>query len=434
MAVSSVAPAPARQGPTLPKTPAPLQVRQGSRLDRTLRRLLLGRLEKIRSGRIVLREAGQEWTCGRHSVLKGPHPSPLPEGEEILVEVRDPRFYRRVAFGGSLGAAEAYIDGLWNCDDLVGLVRILCRDLAVLEGLETGWARLLGPWRRLRHRLRRNTLAGSRRNIAAHYDLGDDFFRLFLDETMAYSCAFFPRPESSLHEASLAKFEMICRKLKLQSADRLLDVGGGWGGLAVYAATHYGCRVTATTISRRQYDYARRLVAEQGLTDRVRVLCEDYRNVLGTYDKLASVGMIEHVGCEYYGAYFRSCAARLKPGGRMLLQSILMPEQLFEAHRRSVDFIRRYIFPGGCLPSLGALCRAVGRASDFQVAHLEDLTPHYARTLAVWRERFWRNEEAVRALGFDDAFLRLWNYYLCTCEGGFRERTINVAQILLLRP
>jgi cyclopropane-fatty-acyl-phospholipid synthase len=312
-------------------------------------------------------------------------------------------------------------------------MRIFCRDPAALAGMESGCAKLLDPWRRLKHLLRRNTRSGSRRNIAAHYDLGNSFFQLFLDETMAYSCAYFPQPESKLHEASLAKFERICRKLDLRPADHLLDIGGGWGGLALYAARQFGCRVTMTTISQRQADYARRKIHQAGLAKRVAVLCDDYRRLEGTYDKLSSVGMIEHVGAEYLDAYFRACSARLKPGGRMLLQSITIPDRYFRDHCRGTSFIQRYIFPGGCLPSLGAICRSVGQAADLQILHLDDQTLHYARTMAEWRKRFWQNELSIRALGFDEPFLRQWHYYFCSCEAGFRERSIGNVQILLTK-
>jgi cyclopropane-fatty-acyl-phospholipid synthase len=420
-------------------TPSPKRARKASWFDRVLRRMVFHRLEKLTAGRIILQDSDGPWIFGRDLFSTSPHPSPLRaptegwSGEGIVVEVHDPRFYRQVAFGGSLGAAEAYLGGFWDCNDPVGLVRIFCRNPAVLAGMETGWARLLSPWHRLAHRLRRNTLFGSRRNIAAHYDLGDDFFRLFLDETMAYSCAYFPHPESTLEEASLAKFDRICRKLDLQPSDHLLDVGGGWGGLALYAAQHFGCRVTATTISQRQYAYTRRIVEQQGLAERVRVLCEDYRRVPGAFDKLASIGMIEHVGHQYLDTYFRACSARLKPGGLMLLQTITIPDQYFQEHCRGEGFIQRYIFPGGCLPSLGAICRAAGQAADLRIIHLDDQTLHYARTLAEWRKRFWENQSAVRALGFDEAFLRTWDYYFCSCEGGFRERSIGNVQILFTK-
>ena len=350
------------------------------------------------------------------------------------VRVRDPRFYRHLVLGGSLGSAEAYIRGYWDCDDLVSLVRIFCRNAAVSTNLERGPATLLSPLQRIAHLLRRNTASGSRRNIAAHYDLGNEFFSLFLDETMAYSCAVFLRAESTLFEASVAKFDRICRKLELSADDHVLEIGSGWGGFAIHAAQQYGCRVTTTTISPRQCEYTRRQVEAAGLAERVTVLCEDYRALTGSYDKLVSIEMIEAVGHEYFDTYFRMCSDRLKPQGMMLLQAIVIPDQRYDRYRRSADFIQRYIFPGGCLPSIGAICQSLARATDFRLFHLEDITPHYAETLAQWRQRFGANLEQIGKLGFSQEFLRTWEFYFCYCEGGFREGAIGDVQVLLTKP
>lgn len=352
----------------------------------------------------------------------------------VELHVRDSRFYRSLAFGGSIGAAEAYILGYWDCDHLVELMRLFCRDTTVSGGLEGGLARLTRPVRKMAHRLRGNTLGGSRRNIAAHYDLGDEFFALFLDETMAYSCGIFPNPQATLREASLAKFERVCRKLRLSEQDHIMEIGSGWGGFAVYAAQKYGCRVTTTTISSRQYQFTLRRVQEEGLSDRVTVLCEDYRNLAGQFDKLVSIDMIEAVGYEYFDTYFKACSDLLKPDGMMLLQAITIPDQRFDRYRRSVDFTQRYIFPGGCLPSLGTICGSLGRGTDMQPVHLEDLTAHYARTLEHWRRRLIANIDEIRALGFSEEFLRLWEFYFCFCEAGFRERMIGDVQLLLCKP
>ena len=295
-------------------------------------------------------------------------------------------------------------------------------------------ARLLSPLRLITHLMRPNTSAGSRRNIAAHYDLGNDFFSLFLDETLAYSCAIFPAGDSTLMQASTAKFDRICRKLELTPEDHLLEIGAGWGGFALHAAREYGCRVTTTTISRRQYEFARERIQAAGLAHRVTVLKDDYRMLRGSYDKLASIEMIEAVGHRNLDTYFRVCSELLKPRGMMLLQAIIIPDQRYDRYRRSVDFIQRYIFPGGCLPSVGAICNSVGRATDFRIFHLEDITPHYAETLAHWRRRFEAGRDRVRNLGFSEEFIRTWEYYFCYCEGGFRERVIGDVQILLTRP
>ena len=305
-------------------------------LDGPLRRAVWRRLEMVRRGRLVVEDGQGRGTFGQ---AKG-------EGLAATLQVHDPRFYHGLVFDGSLGAAEAYLRGYWSCDDLVGLVRIFCQNPAVSAAVESGPARLLGPLRRIAHLLRRNTTAGSRRNIAAHYDLGDDFFALFLDETMAYSCAIFPEPQATLHEASLAKFDRICRKLALAADDHLLEIGSGWGGLAIFAAQQYGCRVTTTTISRRQFEFTKKRIEAAGLADRVEVLCEDYRNLQGTFDKLVSVEMIEAVGYEYFDTYFRVCSERLKADGMMLLQAIVIPDQRFDRYRRSVDFIQRLRLSG----------------------------------------------------------------------------------------
>ncbi len=382
------------------------------------------RMEKLRRGRLVCIEGAQRRVFG------GPGDTPL----AATIEIRDPRFFRYVIFGGSLGAAEAYIEGLWVCDDLVALVRIFCRNADVLQGIDKGVARFLNLLRTAAHRMRRNTLSGSRRNIAAHYDLGNDFFSLFLDETLAYSCAIFPGRESSLHEASVAKFDRICQKLELSEKDHVLEIGSGWGGFALHAASRCGCRVTALTISRRQYEFTVKRVKEAGLTDRICVLLQDSRDHEGSYDKLVSVEMIEAVGYQYFDTYFAKCSRLLKPDGKMLLQAIVFPDQQYERYRRSVDFIQKYIFPGGCLPSVGEICRSIGRASDFRFSHLEDITPHYADTLAHWRQRFRTESDRIRNLGFNDEFIRTWEFYFCYCEGGFRERAIGDVQILLTKP
>lgn len=393
-------------------------------MNNLLRNLVCRRLDSLDHGRIVLDEGGRRREFGRSG------DSDL----SVAVEVRDPRFYGQLMFGGSLGAAEAYIRGFWTCDNLVDLIRIFCRNATVSAGLESGPVRLLSPVARLSHWLRRNTTSGSRRNIAAHYDLGNEFFALFLDETMAYSCGIFPRPSSSLFEASVAKFDRIGHKLALAAGDHVLEIGTGWGGFALHAARSFGCQVTTTTISRKQYEYTRRIVADAGLADRVTVLYKDYRALTGTYDKLVSIEMIEAVGHQFFDTYFRACSERIKPDGMMLLQTITIPDQRYDAYRRGVDFIQRYIFPGGCLPSVGAICHSVGRATDMRPAHLEDLTPHYAETLAIWRQRFHANLDRVRALGFSDEFIRTWEYYFCYCEGAFRERAIGDVQMLLAKP
>jgi cyclopropane-fatty-acyl-phospholipid synthase len=350
------------------------------------------------------------------------------------LRITDPNFYADTTFGGSIGAGESYIRGDWSCDDLTALVRIMVRNREVLEGLEGGLARLRRPLFKLFHHLHRNSRAGSARNIAAHYDLGNELYRLMLDDTMAYSCGIFERADATLAEASRAKFDAACRKLALQPSDHLLEIGTGWGGLALHAARDYGCRVTTTTISRAQHEYARERIAAAGLSDRVTLLLEDYRNLSGRFDKLVSIEMVEAVGARYLDGYFRRCSSLLADHGAMLLQAITIQDQLYETALRSVDYIQRYIFPGSFIPSVTALCDSIRRASDFKLFHLEDIGPHYARTLAEWRHNFFAHLPQVRALGYPDSFVRLWEFYLCYCEGGFAERQLGDVQMLLTRP
>jgi cyclopropane-fatty-acyl-phospholipid synthase len=396
----------------------------GSDLARAAaRRLLLRRLERLERGRLRLVEADGVRSFGTAG-----------DGPAVELRVTDPRFYAKVAFGGSIGAAESYMAGQWRTDDLTGLLRLILRNRSVLEGLESGWARLVAPFRRLFHLLRDNTRRGSRRNIEAHYDLGNEFFALFLDRRRMYSCAVFDPPGATLDQAQEAKLERICRKLDLQPGDRVLEIGTGWGGFALHAAGRHGCRVTTATISPAQHRHATEAVREAGLDHRVEVLLRDYRELEGRYDKLVSIEMIEAVGHRHLGRFFELCCRRLAPHGLMLLQSITLADPLYRRYRQSVDFIQRYIFPGGALPSVGALTAAVAERTDLVAVHLEDLGSHYARTLRHWRERFHAHRDRVAAMGFSERFCRMWEYYFCYCEAGFLERTVSDVQLLLARP
>ncbi len=350
------------------------------------------------------------------------------------VVVHNPRFYRRTLLGGGLGAAESYMDGDWTCDDLTTLVRIFIRNRHVMERMNSPRTWLSKTWAQLKHLLRRNTRGGARQNIHEHYDLGNDFFRLFLDDSMAYSCGIFEQPDSSLEAASLSKMQRICLKLNLSSEDHLVEVGGGWGGLAMHAAGQFGCRVSTTTISHEQYQHVNHRVEDAGLASRIEVLEQDYRDLEGKFDKLVSVEMIEAVGHEYFDVFFRKSSSLLRPDGMMLVQGIVIKDQFFAAHRHSADFIRQHIFPGGCLPSVTALCDSMTRASDLRLIHLEEISDHYAQTLRHWRQRFWDRIEEVRELGYSEHFIRKWEYYLRYCEAAFEERQVNVVQMLLAKP
>lgn len=350
------------------------------------------------------------------------------------MDVHDSEAYRQFALGGSIGAGEAYIDGLWSCEDVPTLIEIISRQYDVMQATDTTWSRLGRPLLAAAHALRRNSRAGSRRNIAEHYDIGNDFFATFLDPTLSYSCAIFERPNMTLEEASIAKIDRVCRKLRLSPADHLLEIGTGWGALAIHAAREYGCRVTTTTISREQNELARRRVVEAGLSDRVRILNRDYRDLTGQYDKLVSIEMIEAVGHQYFDTFFRTCSELLAPHGLMLLQAITVAGHQFDESRRCVDFIKKYVFPGSCIPSVERMSSSVARMTDLRPIHLEDITPHYAETLRRWRLGLLANAERVRALGYPNRFIRQWEYYMAYCEGGFRARHINNVQWMLAKP
>ncbi|WP_439101266.1 class I SAM-dependent methyltransferase [Congregibacter sp.] len=351
---------------------------------------------------------------------------------EIVVHNREA--FGKVLIGGTVAAGEAYIDGDWSTPDLTEVTRLFSANMQTMESMESKqhWYTKLAL--KLAHSMNRNTHEGSKRNIAAHYDLGNDFFRLFLDSTMMYSSAVFERPENTLEKAAVDKLDELCRQLELKPEDHLLEIGTGWGGMAIHAATHYGCKVTTTTISQEQFDYAKARVAELGLEDRITLLCEDYRALTGEYDKLVSVEMIEAVGHDFYSSYFQCCSKLLKDNGKMVIQAITITDDRYEQARRSVDYIKRYIFPGGCLPSLEIIARHIAKDSNLQMVHLRDITADYALTLAHWRQRFMERLDEVRAMGFDDRFIRMWEFYLCYCEGGFRERIIGTAQLAFAKP
>ena len=405
--------------------PAPVPVaRTATRWERWLASRVYRRLRRLNRGTLQLDDH-----AGCHSFG-----CPAPDAPKSRVRVRNARFYRDLAWAGSMGAAEAYLRGDWDSDDLVGLFRLLAHNetaMMQLEGPARWW---LAPIDWLRLRWTRNTQSGSRRNILAHYDLGNEFFRTFLDDTMTYSCGFFRSPNDSLRDASLEKYDRICRKLRLQPDHHLVEIGSGWGGFAMHAARCYGCRVTTTTISQQQGQYVRQAVRDAGLESRVTVLSHDYRRLGGQFDRLVSIEMVEAVGHEFLATYFGRCSRLLKPDGEMVLQAITIPDQRHEVYRRSVDFIRHYVFPGGCLPCLASMADAVKRATDLQLVHLEDMTTHYAETLRRWRRRYLENLPSIRSQGLNDRFIRTWDYYLAYCEAGFRERWIGVAQLHWLKP
>ncbi|PMU08927.1 MULTISPECIES: cyclopropane-fatty-acyl-phospholipid synthase family protein [unclassified Pseudomonas] len=387
------------------------------------RSAVLAQLRNLRQGRLRLIYQDRQWLFG--DVGSALHAE---------VEIFDEAAWGMVAANGSIGAGEAYIHGYWRSPDLAAVTRLFVANLEVLDALEGGLARLGRPILRLLHWVNRNSRRGARRNILAHYDLGNALFERLLDPTMMYSAAMFDSLEQSLEQAQLNKLERICAKLALRPDDHLLEIGSGWGSLAIHAATHHGCRVTTTTLSEAQYAHTLQRVQDLGLQHRITVLREDYRDLGGRFDKLVSIEMIEAVGHRYLPVYFQRCASLLKDDGLMLLQAITIRDQRYEQARQSVDFIQRYIFPGGALPSLSVMLQTASSHTALNLVHMEDFGLDYARTLQHWRDNLRQSRTALTELGYDDTFQRLWEFYLCYCQGGFEERTIGVAQLLWAAP
>ncbi len=389
------------------------------------RKIVLKSLSAIQNGRITLHEGTNVHHFGKST-----------EHCSLQVDIRilHPDVYIDVTCGGTIGAGEAYIKGLWSCNNLTHLIRIFVINRNMMLNMDKRLTRLSMPFCKLLHWLNRNSKAGSSRNIKAHYDIGNDFFRLFLDETLMYSSAIYPHEQATLKEASEHKLTMACKKLNLQADDHLLEIGTGWGSLAIHAAREYGCQVTTTTISEQQYTLAKQRVAEAGLSDQVTVIMQDYRDLHGQYDKLVSIEMIEAVGYQHFDTFFRQCSKLLKPTGLMLLQTIIIADELYENAKKSVDFIQRYIFPGGCLPAMHILTSSAAKTGDLRILHVDEFGEHYARTLRDWYEQFMQKLAQVKKLGYPETFVRMWEYYLCYCEGGFVERSLGVTQILLAKP
>lgn len=414
--------------PTIRDRAAAPTVRAPGLLESFGKRVVCAALARIKHGRVRLVD-GQ-------GVAVAESPADSDGSAVITVRVLTPRFYTAAAFGGSLGIAEAYMDGAWETDDLAGLIEIISVNMSALKSLEGPLTRLLAPLSRAAYWLERNTRSGSKRNIVAHYDLGNEFFSLFLDPTMTYSCAVFENGATSLEDAQREKIDRACRKLDLRPTDHLLEIGTGWGALAIHAAGRYGCRVTTTTISDEQHRFAQDRVRQAGLQDRVLVLKRDYRDLpaLGRFDKLVSIEMIEAVGRENFGRFFEVCSDCLQPDGAALIQAIVIRDQYFEAASRRRDFLKKYIFPGSCLPGVAAMLDAASARTDLRTWHLEDIGPHYAKTLRLWRDAFMSRLHDVNQLGFDQRFARMWEYYLAYCEGAFRARHVGDVQWLLTKP
>ena len=398
--------------------------RQGF-VEKAAKKAVLKLLQRLEVGHLVLEDGEDSYTFGQN----------LAEAEyHAHITVYDPQVYRDVFTNTSVGAAEAYMKGYWGTQDLTGVIRLMVANLNLINEADAK-----SPiWKRLAtkafHSLNANTKEGSRKNISAHYDLGNDFFKLFLDPTMMYSAAIYPSEDASLEEAAVHKLDRICQKLDLGPDDHLLEIGTGWGGMAIHAAQHYGCHVTTTTISQEQYDYANAKVKQLDLQDRITLLLEDYRDLAGQYDKLVSIEMIEAVGHEYLDGFFKQCSDLLKPEGLLLIQAITIADQRYDHYRKEVDFIQTYIFPGGCLPSVQRMSQCLTNNTDMVIHELHDIGLHYARTLADWREKFLAAWPQLAQEGFDQQFKRLWTYYLCYCEGGFLQRAISTVHLVSRKP
>ncbi len=405
--------------------PGKINYKSNSIVADAARKAILAVLKNIKHGCLIIEDGSEQMIFGERS-------SRPDLNAHVVVE--DRKAYAMVLKNGDLGAGEAYMLGLWKSPQLLNVIRIFVANMHALErinGQKSWLSRMSGS---LTHLMRANSYKKAKENIAAHYDLSNDFFSLFLDETMAYSSGIFINEEQSLEQASQQKFQHICDRLQLTSKDHLLEIGTGWGGLAIYAAKNYGCRVSTTTLSQEQFKYAKDWVKREGLEDQITLHLKDYRDLEGQFDKLVSVEMIEAVGANYYSQYFAKCNSLLKKDGLMLIQAITISDQRFQRSVNSIDFIKRYIFPGGQLPSNSVISKHIAEDTDMQLIGLEDITMDYALTLQHWRQRFFQKINAVKKMGIDETFIKMWEYYLCFCEGGFRERVIHTGQFLMAKP
>lgn len=393
-------------------------------IDKVLRKTVLSLLSRLTEGYLVVKERGQ--VVGRF----GSEKSTL----KAEIDIQKPGFYRRFLFGGSIGAAELFMDESWTTPNLTHVIQLFARNLPALDAAEAKLSWILLPIQKFQHWRRNNSKRQAKENISAHYDLGNDLYQAFLDPALQYSSAVYPHEDATLAEAQQHKLKRLCDSLELTAADHLLEIGTGWGGLAVFAAKNYGCKVTTTTISEEQYSYTKELIEREGLGHLITLLKEDYRDLTGTYDKLVSVEMIEAVGRKYMPTFFKTCNRLLKPNGKMALQAITIADQRMKSYANSVDFIQKYIFPGGFLPSLTMMAEMFTEQTDMVIRHIDDIGYDYAQTLADWRVQFNHAHPQLMQHGYDERFGRMWNYYLCYCEGGFRERTVSAVQLVATKP
>lgn len=393
-------------------------------LDRFCRNALFNKLADLHTGYIQVNEGDFRYEFGNknHTDLA------------VEINILDYEAYRCIALSGSTGAGESYMTGDWTVSDLPKMIRILSLNKDVLDNIDGGLSNLGKIALKWFHESNRNTEKGSRRNIAAHYDLGNEMFELFLDPTLMYSSGIFPHENASMEEASINKLDRICRKLDLTPDDHLVEIGTGWGSMAIYAAKNFGCKVTTTTISEEQYAYAKQRIQQEGLENQITLLKQDYRALEGQFDKLVSIEMIEAVGWQYLDTYTATISRLLKEDGIALIQAITIDDWRYEQAKNNVDFIKRYIFPGSFIPCVTAIQQAMTKTGDMKMTHLEDITPHYAKTLAAWRKGFLANQEQIKQLGYSDDFIRLWDFYFAYCEGGFAERVIGDVQVMFAKP
>lgn len=382
---------------------------------------------KIQIGTLILIEPNQTISFGEKNGASK-------NGLTLTIKINDPVFYSLIVTGGDLGFAEGYIEGLWETSDLPNLIRLFIMNRPYLGKHEKGFKEITRVAKKMAHLFNKNTLKGSRKNIAAHYDLGNDFFSTFLDKTMMYSAAYFSDPSFSLEDASHEKNDVICRKLDLKPSDHLLEIGSGWGGFAIHAALHYGCQVTTTTISSEQYAYAKALIESHGLQRKINLIKKDYRDLTGKYDKVVSIEMIEAVGHQFYDKYFNQISCLLKEDGLAFIQAIIIDDRRYESAIHNMDFIKTFVFPGSCIPSITAILQSLTRATDMRLFHLEDITGYYVKTLQEWRKNFLNKKYSVLKMGYPFPFIRLWDYYLSYCEGGFAERVIGNVQLIFAKP
>jgi len=383
---------------------------------------LLKKFQGLKTGNILVYDGNDDFSFGDSG-----------SNEKVVVNIHSQEFYVMVGSGGALGLAEAYMAGYWSSDNVVKLFQIILRNREILLSLEKGFAKLIKPINRMIHRSRQNTLQGSKKNIVAHYDLSNEFYKLWLDPTMTYSCAFFNDESATLEDASIEKLDRICRKLNLSGNDSVLEIGTGWGSFSIHAAKKYGCKVTTTTISDAQYEYARKRIKEEGLESKITLINKDYRELDGEYDKIVSIEMIEAVGYEYIPEFFSKLSSLLKRNGFIALQGITYNDQYFHVYKDSVDFIKKYIFPGSCLISISQITDVIKKDTDLAMIDMEDITKHYAITLNRWRKNFVDVLPKIKEMGYSQAFINMWEFYFLYCEAGFLERNIGDVQLIFAK-